>query len=349
MSKPTLVDVGREAGVSAITVSRALRSPEKVSDSLRAKVDNAVRKLGYVPNQSASTLAASKTNSIVVMIPSTSNNVFSDVLRGIDEALKGSRFTLQIGNTGYDPLEEERLLRSFLNPAPAGVILAGIEQTDATKQMLQAVGGPVVQIMDVCSNPIDWIIGFSHEQAARTATEHLITAGYQNIGFIGAQMDPRSQQRLTGFKSALQAKDMLHQDAVAVTNRPSDVGLGSAMFSRLVGNFPDCDAVFCNNDDLALGVLFECQRRGLSVPDQIGICGFNDLGITSQSVPTVTSVTTPLKEIGRLAGEILTKDRPVSYQPVVDLGSILAIRDSTRRYQFDNQDINRRLSKLRAN
>lgn len=143
MPKPTLVDVGQEAGVSAITVSRALRSPEKVSDALRIKVETAVKKLGYVPNQSASTLASSKTSSIVVMVPSISNNVFTDVLGGISESLQGSRFNMQIGHTNYDPLEEERILRSFLNPTPSGVILSGIEQTAETKKCLQVSVSPL--------------------------------------------------------------------------------------------------------------------------------------------------------------------------------------------------------------
>jgi len=331
MARPTLIDVGREAGVSAITVSRALRSPEKVSDSLRAKVDAAVRKLGYVPNQSASTLATSETNSIVVMIPSISNNVFTDVLRGIEDALKGTRLTLQIGNTGYDPMEEERMLRSFLNPAPRGVILAGVEQTEETRQMLANVEVPVVQIMDLSDDPIGSIIGFSHEDAACAAVEHLIGQGYRNIGFLGAQMDPRSQKRLAGFRKALQRAGMDHEQSVVVTNRPSDVHLGAILFGKLAYQYPECDALFCNNDDLAMGVLFECQRRGVRVPDELGICGFNDLGVTSQSVPTVTTIRTPLREIGFTAGRILADGKEYSQGEQVDLGFSLVARGSSLR------------------
>ncbi len=331
MAKPTLVDVGEEAGVSAITVSRALRSPEKVSDSMRAKVEAAVKKLGYVPNQSASTLASSKTNSIVVMIPSISNNVFTDVLAGITEALKDTRLTLQIGNTGYDPQEEERILRSFLNPAPTGVILAGLEQTAETRKMLASVGVPVVQIMDLGDQPIGKIVGFSHEDAAVAGTRHLLENGYRNIGFLGAQMDPRSQKRLAGFQRAMREVGLLQEHAIAVTNRPSDVQQGATLFNKLVRRFPDCDAVFCNNDDLALGVLFECQRRGISVPDDFGICGFNDLGTTSECVPKVTSVRTPLRQIGMVAGQMINKGEMTETGITVDLGFEISERESTRR------------------
>lgn len=331
MPKPTLVDVGEEAGVSAITVSRALRSPEKVSDSLRAKVEAAVKKLGYVPNQSASTLASSKTNSIVVMIPSISNNVFTDVLAGITDAVRGTRLTLQIGNTSYDPHEEEHILRSFLNPAPAGVILAGLEQTAATQKMLTSIGVPVVQIMDLSDQPIGKIVGFSHEDAAVAATRHLIESGYRKIGFLGAQMDPRSQKRLVGFKRAMREAGLLQDQSIVVTNNPSDVRIGATLFNKLVNRLPDCDAVFCNNDDLALGVLFECQRRGVSVPDDFGICGFNDLGTTAECVPKVTSVRTPLRQIGLLAGQMINGGDAGKAGTTVDLGFEIAVRESTRR------------------
>ncbi|MEM6412382.1 MAG: LacI family DNA-binding transcriptional regulator, partial [Pseudomonadota bacterium] len=198
MPKPTLVDVAKVAGVSAITVSRALRSPEIVSDSLREKVDEAVRVTGYMPNKSAASLASNRTNSVVVVIPSITNNVFTDVMLGITEALKADELTMQIGNAGYDPLEEERLLRSFLNPAPHGVILAGVEQTPETLAMLRNVNVPIVQIMDLHNDPIGKIVGFSNTDAAEAGTKHLVDQGYRKIGFLGAQMDPRSQQRLAG-------------------------------------------------------------------------------------------------------------------------------------------------------
>ncbi|SDR47743.1 LacI family DNA-binding transcriptional regulator [Pseudovibrio sp. Tun.PSC04-5.I4] len=331
MPKPTLVDVGQEAGVSAITVSRALRSPEKVSDALRIKVETAVKKLGYVPNQSASTLASSKTSSIVVMVPSISNNVFTDVLGGISESLQGSRFNMQIGHTNYDPLEEERILRSFLNPTPSGVILSGIEQTAETKKMLADVGVPIVQIMDINSDPIDRIVGFSHDQAGEEATQHLIDAGYQNIGFMGAQMDPRSQKRLVGFKKAIKAHGELRVESIAVTNKPSSVQLGALLFGKLTSTFPECDAVFCNNDDLAIGVLFECQRRGIRVPEDLGICGFNDLGITSETVPSITSISTPLREIGRIAGAMVQNEESMPTDRIIDLKYSVSARESTKR------------------
>lgn len=331
MPKPTLVDVAKVAGVSAITVSRALRSPEIVSDSLREKVDEAVRVTGYMPNKSAASLASNRTNSVVVVIPSITNNVFTDVMLGITEALQADELTMQIGNAGYDPLEEERLLRSFLNPAPHGVILAGVEQTPETLAMLRNVNVPIVQIMDLHNDPIGKIVGFSNTDAAEAGTKHLVDQGYRKIGFLGAQMDPRSQQRLAGYKRALVSAELFDPRAIATTNLPSDVKMGATLLSKLVSQFPECDAVFCNNDDLALGALFECQRRGMKVPFEFGICGFNNLGITGQCFPSVTSVQTPRREIGKLAAQILSDETDKAYEKTINLGFSVVQRESTSR------------------
>ncbi len=331
MPKPTLVDVAKVAGVSAITVSRALRSPDMVSDSLREKVHEAVRETGYMPNKSASALASNRTRSVVVVIPSISNNVFTDVMAGVAEALATAQLTMQIGNAGYDPEEEERLLRSFLNPAPHGVILAGVEQTPETLKMLENVDVPVVQIMDLDDNPIGKIVGFSNTDAAEAGTRHLVEQGYKHIGFLGAQMDPRSQQRLAGFKRALEKAGQFDPRSTATTNLPSDVQMGATLLGKLVSQYPECDAVFCNNDDLALGALFECHRRGIRVPLDFGICGFNNLGITGECFPSVTTVETPRKEIGRLAGQILSVDASEGYDKTIDLGYSLVQRESTTR------------------
>ena len=334
MSKPTLVDVGREAGVSAITVSRALRSPDKVSPQLRARVEAAVRKLGYMPNQAASRLASSRTNSVVVLIPSVTNNVFSDVVRGIQDCFEGSSFILQIGYTKYDPALEESLVRNLLNPTPNGVILAGLEQTPAAHALLARAETPVVQMMDTDVSEAEASgryrrIGFSHRDAGATATQHLWDQGYRQIGFLGAQMDPRSQKRLMGYRDVMAQHGLGTDRSVFTSNHPSSIALGADLFARLVAQYPQCDAVFCNNDDLAVGVLFECQRRGLRVPQEMGICGYNNLGVTAETVPTISTIITPLYEIGYQAGQAILDD--LTQPDCVDLGFKLAARESTAR------------------
>ncbi|MGO4840968.1 substrate-binding domain-containing protein, partial [Rhizobiaceae sp. 2RAB30] len=139
----------------------------------------------------------------------------------IYDELGGSQFQIQMGNTHYSPLEEERLVKVFLGQRPAALIVAGIDQTDATRKLLRAAGCPVVQIMETSDDPVDMLVGFSHFDGGRAATAHLIEAGYRRIGFIGARMDPRSQRRLAGYRHAMEDAGLLDPHLVTTTPTPS--------------------------------------------------------------------------------------------------------------------------------
>ena len=332
MKKPTLIDVGREAGVSAITVSRALRQPEKVSDSMRAKVQAAVKKLGYVPDVAAATLASKRSNIIGMLVPSFSNTVFADVLAGAYEAIRDTNFTIQIGNVQYSALTEESLLPGFLNLKPAGLIVAGIDQTATARELLRGAPCPIVQIMDLDPDPIDMIVGFSHIDGAAAAVDHMVAQGFRRIGFLGARMDSRTQKRLAGYRSVLEARGLYDEVRVMTTPAASSVAIGGHLLADLLTRAPDCDAIFCNNDDIAIGAAFECQRRAIRIPDDLGICGFNDLGITAQMHPPITSVFTPRFEIGKRAVEMIGKTLSGDLGPEekrIDLGFELRPRAST--------------------
>lgn len=331
--KATLADVARLAGVSAATASRALSSPEIVSPKVRARIYDIIDKLGYVPNPAARALASARTNIIGVIIPSVTNNVFADVLRGIYSVVNDTTLGVQLGNTRYSVLEEENLLKTFLSQRPAGLIITGIDQSAASMNLLQRADCPIVQIMEVGEEPVDMMIGFSHRLAAQEATIHLVEQGYKKIAFLGARMDPRTQRRLAGFSSALKQAGLYDERLVITTPKPSTVTLGCEMLGELLSRNPDVDAVFCNNDDLALGVLFEGQRRQMDVPAKFGICGFNDLEMMSVANPAVTSVRTFRQEMGEQAMRMLLAaiagNRP--QQSTVDIGFDLVKRQSTQR------------------
>lgn len=334
--RPTIADVARLAGVGAITVSRALREPERVSEGLRQQIQRAVDELGYLPDPNARALASARAEVFGVLVPSLTNNVFAEVVRGIYDSLSDSSFRVQLGNTHYSGLEEERLLQVFLSQRPAALIVSGIDQTDAARKFLERAGCPVVQIMETGPDPIDMMVGFSHFEGGRVATRHMIEAGYRHIGFLGARMDPRSQRRLAGYRAAMEAAGLFDARLVTTTPAPSSVTLGRDLFRDGLAKMPSLDGVFCNNDDLALGVLFECHRAAIAVPQTIGICGFNDLDMMQVAFPSVTSVRTHRYEIGRqavaMALAAITGERP--RERVVDLGFELRRRESTNRPQI---------------
>nr|WP_282449538.1 LacI family DNA-binding transcriptional regulator [Roseibium sp. CAU 1639] len=329
----TIADVAREAGVSAMTVSRALRDPDKVSAKTLEKIKAVVDRLGYVPDPAASALAAGKTNVIGVIVPSVTNNVFSDVMRGIYEAAEGSKWQIQLGNSRYSPLEEESLVRTFLSQKPAGLILSGLDQSEETSKLLMGADCRIVQIMECGPDPFDMMIGFSHVDASAAATRHLLDAGYERPGYIAARLDPRSQRRLAGFKAAAEKAGVFDPARIVTTPRASTVTLGCELVADLLSKAPQTDAILCNNDDLALGALFECQRRGLRIPEDIGLCGFNDLEMMAAANPPVTSVRTFRLAMGREALRMLTGAlagiEPET--PVVDLGYEVIARQSTAR------------------
>ncbi len=331
--KIRLTEVAKLAGVSPITASRFFRNPQAVSIGKRARVESAAKELGYEPNLAARALASQRTEVIGVIIPSLTNNVFSDVLRGIYDAIDGSRYSIQLANTRYSILQEERLLRLFLAQKPAGLIVTGINQTPDSRAILESADCPVVQIMEIGPKPIDMMIGFSHFEASKAAISHLLVQGYRRIGFLGARMDPRVQRRLEGYQAAMNEAALFDPRLVVTTAVPTSVTLGGTLFADLLAKAPDIEAVFCVNDDLALGALFECKRRHMSVPEQIAIVGFNDLEFTSSSVPTLTSVRTNRYEMGRNAAtmviETLEGRRPET--PVVDLGFSVIQRQSSMR------------------
>lgn len=331
--RPTIADVAARAGVAAITASRALRDPERVSTALRRQVLRAVEELGYVPDPNARALASARAEVFGVLVPSLTNNVFPEVVRGIYDGLSDSSFRIQIGHTHYSGLEEERLLQVFLSQRPAALIVSGIDQTPMARRLLEKSGCPVVQIMETGADPIDMMVGFSHFEAGRTAVEHLVEAGYRRIGFLGARMDARSQRRLGGYRAAVEAAGLFDRRLVTTTPLPSSVSLGRELFRDALAKMPSLDAVFCNNDDIALGVLFECHHAALDVPDKIGICGFNDLDMMQVAFPSVTSVMTHRYQIGRravaMAREAIAGSGPE--RRVVDLGFELIRRESTNR------------------
>ncbi|WP_166296688.1 LacI family DNA-binding transcriptional regulator [Bradyrhizobium sp. 2S1] len=332
--KIRLTEVAKLAGVSPITASRFFRNPEALSLGKRARVESAAKELGYVPNLAARALASQRTEVVGVLIPSLTNNVFSDVLRGIYDALDGSRYSIQLANTRYSILQEERLLRLFLAQRPAGLIITGINQTADSRSIMETVDCPIVQIMEVGPAPIDMMIGFSHFDAAKAAIAHLLAQGYRRIGFLGARMDPRVQRRLDGYRAAMTEAGLFDPQLIVTTAIPTSVTLGGTLFADLLAKAPDIDAVFCVNDDLALGALFECKRRHVAVPEQMAIVGFNDLEFMASSEPTLSSVRTNRYEMGRTAAmmviETLEGRRPA--EPVVDLGfSVMERQSSARR------------------
>lgn len=322
--------IAARVGTSAITVSRVLNTPHLVSDDLRKRIEGVVAELSYLPNRAARALASARSDSIAVLTPSVSNNVFADLLEGVRNVFHTRGYRMLIGDTRYSPQEEESLLRAYMGHSPDGVLLASFEQTAATTQMLERNAIPVVHMMDLPASA-QYAVGLSQVDAGRALTLHLIERGYRHIGFIGSRVDHRVMQRYAGYTAALDQAGLRCPQAEVFDDKPSSIGLGSKLLVRLMDQQPDCDAVFCCNDDIALGVLFECQRRAITVPGQLAVAGFNNHDASAWSCPPLTTVDTPRHEIGHTAATMLLQlmkgETPQSHH--IDLGFSLVLREST--------------------
>ncbi|MFZ5678123.1 MAG: LacI family DNA-binding transcriptional regulator [Pseudomonadota bacterium] len=330
-----LSDVALRAGVSAVTVSRALRRPEMVSPQLRERIDSAIKDLAYIPNRAASILASSRSSVIGVVVSSLTNGVFADYLRALHDMFQPAGFQVMVLNSRYSPLEEEKAIVTLLGQRPEALILTDVDQTPYARELLEHAGVPIIQTMALTDAPIDINIGISQYEAGSLATRHLIELGHRRIGILAARLDSRTRNRVAGYTDAMKQKGLHDEALLEWSPAPSTVKLGGELFGALLSRSPDLEAVFCGNDDLALGVLFECARRGIKVPEQMSVVGFNDLEFAASSCPALTSIAVPRHEMGRLSAEIVLEiirgsgARPKTSR--IDLGFKLALRDSTGR------------------
>jgi LacI family transcriptional regulator, gluconate utilization system Gnt-I transcriptional repressor len=327
----TLSDVASRADVSAVTASRALRSPEMVSEHLRARVNLAVHELAYVPNQLASALASTRTGRVAAIVPSLTNGVFDDYLRAIHDLFIPAGFQVLVLNSNYVPVGEERAIETALGYFPEAIILAGIEQTSRARRSLRRSGIPIVQTMEISDDPIDINIGLSHFDAGYAAARHLFEAGHRNVGHITAPLDSRGRKRAAGYLRAVE--EFGAAPTIASADRASSVALGGGLLVEMMKTAAATTAVFCGNDNLALGALFECHRRRIRVPDDISIIGFNDLEYSASAYPSLSTVATPRYEMAKRAAEIILEIirgsglRPRMRQ--IDLGFQVVKREST--------------------
>lgn len=300
-----MADIAMAAGVSAITVSRALRTPDKVGADLRGKIGAVARELGYIPNHAASSLASARSQTVVVLIPSLTNAVFVDALLGVQQVLDPAGYQILIGNTRYAQEEEDRLLRTFMAFDPDGLLLTGLDHSPATWDLLTRARVPVVHMMELAEREDCYSVGLSQFDAGREMTRHLLARGHRRIGFIAAQLDPRALRRADGYRAALAEAGLSSAGRELLVPQPSSIALGAELLDSVLAQAPDCDALFFCNDDLAQGAIFQCRRRGIAVPGDLSICGFNDLATSAWTNPTLTTVATPLREIGTEAARTL--------------------------------------------
>ncbi|WP_392559082.1 LacI family DNA-binding transcriptional regulator [Orbus mooreae] len=322
----TLSDVAKLAGVGTMTVSRALRTPEQVSDKLRKKIESAVNTLGYKPNIAASLLASASANNLIVIVI---NRIFDNGSKIILDALQ-SRLTEQ----GYVTLiieslhyygREEQLLESIYNNNLAAIVLFYLEKNSPISRLINNKHIPTLHIGHEIKESSQTNITVDNMLAMSILTEHVIKKGYRHIGLLcGNHEHLIFQQRLHGWHKTMLAHH-LPTHRVINAAKPANFTTGSQLLADFILNWPEIDALICTTDELACGVLYECQRRHIRVPYQLAVTGFGDSEFSQVSTPPLTTISLPYQQMGENAAVALleqlkvetTKDKITLLSPMI--------------------------------
>ncbi|MEM6825067.1 MAG: LacI family DNA-binding transcriptional regulator [Pseudomonadota bacterium] len=313
MSKPpknnkiSLAEVARAAGVSKMTASRVMRGEGGYSEKTRERVMAQVDLLGYLPNRLATVFAGDTSSTFVgVSIPDLGNEVFAQVLEGIDRKLGSFGHQTVLGLTQHTHAEEENWIQTVLSWQPAGLILTGRSHSVRALDMLRNSGLPVVEIWDLNSSPLDMSVGINHFDSGFDMGRFLIGLGYRAIGYVGTLHDTANAAtaRLDGFTKAVAdgggivCKQLCLHDTASFY--PGYYGT-----EQLLAGAREVECIFYQNDSMAFGGLQFCTARGMHIPDDIGIAGWGNLPVASVLPKRLTSVHVSHLKLGQTAAEIL--------------------------------------------
>ncbi|HKM98192.1 MAG TPA: gluconate operon transcriptional repressor GntR [Buttiauxella sp.] len=322
--RPVLQDVADRVGITKMTVSRFLRNPDQVSALLQVKIAAALDELGYIPNRAPDILSNSTSRAVGVLLPSLTNQVFAEVLRGIENVIDAYGYQTMLAHYGYKPELEEERLESMLSWNIDGLILTERTHTPRTLKMIEVAGIPVVELMDSISPCLDIAVGFDNFEAARQMTAAIIARGHRHVAYLGARQDERTVIKKNGYEQAMREAGLVPYSVMV--EQSSSYSTGIELFRQARREYPQLDSIFCTNDDLAIGAAFECQRQGLSIPQDMAIAGFHGHDIGQVMEPRLASVLTPRERMGRIGAErLLARIRGETITPqMLDLGFTLS-------------------------
>jgi LacI family transcriptional regulator len=325
----TIERVAEEAGVSPSTVSRILNGTAVVSPAKKAAVDEAVAKLGFVPNPMARGLAGGRTLSVGVVTQAIDSPFYGASLKGIEDALDPAGYSPLFVSGHWDAGTERRCIDILLSRRVDGIIVLTGRLTDAAlksvaKRVPVVVTGRAVKTAGLFS------LNFDNTEGGRLATQHLIDCGHRNIAFIsGDPHHPDAIQRLSGYSLALKQAGILFNPDLVVQGEYNEAS-GVAAVSALMANRQKFTAIFAANDQMAIGAAHGLHRHALRVPEDVSLVGFDDLPTSLYALPPLTTVHQPAYEMGSLAAQALLQLLDgVKPQQSVPLPRLI-VRDSCR-------------------
>lgn len=318
----TMRDIAKAAGVSRMTVSRAMKSDGLVSPATRERVMQVVNEMNYVPDQVAGSLTTRRSGFVAMLVPSLNNLHFAETVQSLTESLEEIGQQILLGCTDYSVEREEQLVENMLKRRPEAIVMSYDGHSDRTIRLLGDVQVPVIELWERPDDPIGHTVGFSNRKAAFAMTESLIAEGYQTIGFLGEAKDDwtRGAARRQGFIDAMNAAGLSPHRLLQIGKPPLSIEDGARAAPEFMRRYPDTDCLFCVSDAPAFGALSALVTSGLQVPQDIGVAGFGNFEISRFSNPTLSTVVVDPRRVGQEAGRLI--DRLLSADNHAELESI---------------------------
>ncbi len=332
-----VTDVARLADCAPATVSRVLNNPDKVSPDKRTRVEAAMRELGYVRNHAARALRSQRSNMVGVLIPTLDYALYARMVGAANDTLSSAGISTLIATYGYDLDAEIREAQQLLERGAEALILVGDNHRLELHEMLERFGVPCV--CTYVSNPKGThpTVGFDNADAAGKLAQHIAHLGHRRIAVISGltKDNDRTTERLEGIRAELARHSIELPDAMVAESAYSIYDGRKACALLLSRNDPPPTAIVCGNDILALGALAECQARGLRVPQEVSVVGFDNIEFSAHASPPLTTIDVPAEEmgksaasfvLGRLGGDDVTLHNPVEVELILRGSSAPAMR-----------------------
>lgn len=332
-SNPKLRDVARAAGVSLSTASRALADTELVRLGTRERVREAANMLGYVPHGAARALATRRSRTIGAVFPPVDNPIFAAATQALAHELARSGYTLLLATHEFDPAAELRVTRTLLERGVDGLVLVGMDHDPELYRLIGQAAVPYELTWSIDPGGYHHCVGLGHRVASLRVTQHLLDLGHREFAVIAGRTahNDRARERLAGVRDALAAHGIeLGEERVVETD--FTLAHGRRAFLELLDRGQRFTALVCSNDVLALGAMTECLRRGVRIPGELSVAGFDDIDLAAEFAPGLTTVHVPAAEIGRLAAErMLARLAGRQVPKIEELRAEVLIRGSTGR------------------
>jgi len=304
----SIADVATLAGCAPATVSRRLNNPAVVSPAVVEAIDHAIAQLGYVRNDSARSLRSSRSRLVGAIIPTLRHAIYAEMLSGLQHVLEKNGFALIHNTSEYNLDEEYQKARILVERGVQAIVLVGTRHRAKTFELIKAHNITCAVTYAVQEGFGFTSIGFDNARAAALAANKLYALGHRCFGMLAGVTthNDRAQARVDGFIDALTARG-IEPSSIVVREAPYQIGAGRDAMAALLDAAPNISALFCGSDVLAVGAMHACRQRGIRVPDQMSIVGFDNLEISAYVDPPLTTLNVPAYEMGTEAGEYICR------------------------------------------